>query len=107
MKTVTRADLCEAVYRKLGLSRTESAELVNLVLTEICDCLARGESLKVSSFGTFDVREKRERMGRNPKTGEQVPIEPRRVMVFRASNVLKKRINDGIEGSDEGRADAV
>ena len=93
MKTVTRADLCEAVYRKVGLSRAESAELVGMVLSEMQDCIARGESVKISSFGTFDVRDKRERMGRNPKTGEAVPIEPRRVMVFRASNVLKKRIN--------------
>lgn len=93
MKTVTRADLCEAVYRKVGLSRAESAALVSMVLQEMADCVARGEQLKVSSFGTFDVREKRERMGRNPKTGEAVPIEPRRVMVFRASNVLKKRLN--------------
>ncbi len=93
-RTVTRADLCEAVYRRVGLSRTESAELVELVLDEICDCLVGGEPVKISSFGTFDVREKGERLGRNPKTGETVPIEPRRVMVFRASNVLKKRIND-------------
>ncbi|WP_075215561.1 integration host factor subunit alpha [Mongoliimonas terrestris] len=92
-KTVTRADLCEAVYQKVGLSRSESAELVEAVLTEIADCLVTGESVKLSSFGTFTVRSKTERIGRNPKTGEEVPILPRRVLVFKPSNVLKLRIN--------------
>ena len=99
-QTITRADLSEAVYQRLGLSRTESAELVELVLKEICDCLERGETVKLSSFGSFIVREKTERIGRNPKTGVEVPITPRRVMVFKASNVLKARIN-GIEVDDE------
>jgi integration host factor subunit alpha len=94
-KTVTRADLCEAVYQKVGLSRTESAELVELVLAEIGDCLERGETVKLSSFGSFVVREKGQRIGRNPKTGEEVPIAPRRVLVFKPSAVLKQRINDG------------
>ncbi len=92
-KTVTRADLSEAVYQKVGLSRTESAELVERVLSEICDCLAAGETVKLSSFGSFIVRSKGERVGRNPKTGVEVPIDPRRVMVFKPSNVLKARIN--------------
>ncbi|WP_372426329.1 integration host factor subunit alpha [Salinarimonas chemoclinalis] len=92
-RTVTRADLCEAVYQRVGLSRTESAALVESVLAEICDCLERGETVKLSSFGSFVVREKGERIGRNPKTGVEVPIEPRRVMVFKPSNVLKARIN--------------
>lgn len=92
-KTVTRADLCEAVYQKVGLSRTESAELVELVLDEISACIVRGEPVKLSSFGSFVVRSKSERVGRNPKTGEEVPISPRRVMVFKPSNVLKARIN--------------
>ncbi|MGP9821317.1 integration host factor subunit alpha [Salinarimonas sp. NSM] len=92
-RTVTRADLCEAVYQRVGLSRTESAALVESVLSEICDCLERGETVKLSSFGSFVVREKGERIGRNPKTGVEVPIEPRRVMVFKPSNVLKARIN--------------
>jgi integration host factor subunit alpha len=92
-KTVTRADLCEAVYQKVGLSRSESAELVESVLDEIADCLVTGESVKLSSFGTFMVRSKTERVGRNPKTGEEVPILPRRVLVFKPSNVLKQRIN--------------
>jgi len=91
-KTITRADLAEAVYRKVGLSRTESAELVETVLNEICDAIVRGETVKLSSFATFHVRGKNERVGRNPKTGEEVPILPRRVMTFKASNVLKSRI---------------
>ncbi|MGL4496873.1 MAG: integration host factor subunit alpha [Beijerinckiaceae bacterium] len=92
-RTVTRADLCEAVYQRLGLSRSESALLVEQVLQEISDCIARGENVKLSSFGSFLVRSKRERIGRNPKTGVEVPITPRRVMVFKASNVMKARIN--------------
>ncbi len=100
-KTVTRADLSEAVYQKVGLSRTESSALVESVLTEICDCLARGETVKLSSFGSFIVRDKGERIGRNPKTGIEVPIDPRRVMVFKPSNVLKARINGDVAEADE------
>ena len=91
-KTVTRADLAESVFRKVGLSRTESAELVETVIDEICNAIVRGEMVKLSSFATFQVRSKNERIGRNPKTGEEVPISPRRVMTFKASNVLKQRI---------------
>ena len=91
-KTITRADLAEAVYRKVGLSRTESAQLVEMLIDEICDAIVRGESVKLSSFATFQVRSKKQRIGRNPKTGEEVPILPRRVMTFKASNVLKDRI---------------
>lgn len=94
-KTLTRADLYEAVYRKVGLSRSESSELVESVLDSITDALVKGESVKLSSFGTFNVRSKRQRVGRNPKTGEEVPITPRRVMVFRPSNILKSRIISG------------
>ena len=101
-KTVTRADLCEAVYQKVGLSRTESADLVEMVLDEISDCLVRGESVKLSSFGSFLVRSKGERVGRNPKTGEEVPISPRRVMVFKPSNVLKQKINEALGGEGDG-----
>ena len=79
-KTVTRVDLCEAVYQKVGLSRTESSAFVELVLKEITDCLERGETVKLSSFGSFVVRKKGQRIGRNPKTGKEVPISPRRVM---------------------------
>ena len=92
-KTVTRADLCESVYQKVGLSRAESAELVESFLNEISDCLVEGESVKLSSFGSFVVRSKNERIGRNPKTGEEVPILPRRVLVFKPSNVMKDKIN--------------
>jgi integration host factor subunit alpha len=91
--TVTRADLSEAVYQEVGLSRNDSAELVEFVLEEIASALEHGEGVKISSFGSFSVREKGERMGRNPKTGEEVPILPRKVLVFRASHVLKDRLN--------------
>ncbi len=92
-RTVTRAQLSEAVYQEVGLSRNESAELVETVLNEVSDALARGEMVKISSFGSFSVRQKGKRVGRNPKTGEEVPISPRRVLVFRASHVLKDQIN--------------
>ena len=98
-KTVTRADLTEAVYREVGLSPYESAQLVESVIEQISGTLARGESVKISSFGTFSLRDKAQRIGRNPKTGEEVPILPRRVLVFRASHVLKDRINRLLSGS--------
>ncbi|MGF1500668.1 MAG: integration host factor subunit alpha [Paracoccaceae bacterium] len=96
--TATRSDLTEAVYREIGLSRNESAEMVETILTRISDALVRGETVKISSFGTFAVREKGPRMGRNPKTGEEVPIGPRRVLVFRPSNIMKERVNNGGTG---------
>ncbi|WP_348645194.1 integration host factor subunit alpha [Methylobacterium sp. BTF04] len=99
-KTVTRADLSEAVYQQVGLSRTESSALVETVLAEICGCLASGETVKLSSFGSFVVRSKGRRVGRNPKTGVEVAIEPRQVMVFKPSNVLKARIN-GMNGAGD------
>jgi integration host factor subunit alpha len=92
-KTVTRADLSEAVYQEVGLSRNESAEFVESVLLEISGALARGEIVQISSFGSFSVRQKSQRVGRNPKTGEEVPILPRKVLVFRPSHVLKNQIN--------------
>ena len=92
--TVTRADLSEAVYQEVGLSRNESADLVETILNEIAIALERGEIVKISSFGSFSVRQKGQRIGRNPKTGEEVPILPRRVLVFRASHVLKNHINE-------------
>ena len=92
-KTVTRAELSEAVYQEVGLSRSESSELVESVLEEISTALVRGEAVKLSSFGSFSVRDKGQRIGRNPKTGEEVPILARRVLVFRASHVLKYKIN--------------
>jgi len=94
-KTLTRADLAEAVVRKVGLPRNESQDLVELILAEIATSLADGEQVKLSSFGSFGIRQKGERVGRNPKTGKEVPITPRRVLVFRPSNVMKDRINKG------------
>lgn len=99
-KTLTRADLSESLHRNIGLSRTESAEMVNNVLDLVGDSLVDGQSVKLSSFGTFMVRAKRERMGRNPKTGEEVPITPRRVLVFRPSQVMKNVIN-GLEPGED------
>lgn len=98
-KTLTRADLSEAVYQAVGLSRTESSELVESVLDMVSDSLVRGENVKLSSFGSFQVRSKSQRIGRNPKTGEEVPILPRRVLVFKPSNVLKAKINKSMVGS--------
>ncbi len=92
-KTITRAQLAESVYQEVGLSRSESSELVDAILSEMANSLVRDGMVKISSFGTFTVREKGHRVGRNPKTGDEVPIEPRRVLVFRASQVLKDRIN--------------
>jgi len=97
-RTITRQQLTEAVYQEVGLSRNESAELVEAILNEISDAIARGEPVKISSFGSFTVRQKGERIGRNPKTGEEVPILPRRVLVFRPSHVLKNRINNAAGG---------
>lgn len=92
-QTVTRAQLAEAVYEQVGLSRNESAQLLETVLELVAGALADGESVKISSFGTFAVRQKGRRIGRNPKTGVEVPILPRKVLVFRPSQVLKARIN--------------
>ncbi len=97
-KTLTRMDLSEAVFREVGLSRNESAELVETVLRHMSDALARGETVKISSFGTFSVRDKGPRVGRNPKTGEEVPIQPRRVLTFRPSHLMKDRVADGNRG---------
>lgn len=102
-ETITRAHLSEAVYQEVGLSRNESADLVEVVLGEIADSLVRGETVKISSFGSFQVRDKGERIGRNPKTGEEVPIAARRVLVFRPSHVLKDEINGALT-SDDGPA---
>jgi integration host factor subunit alpha len=100
-RTITRADLSESVFQEVGLSRNESSDLVETILSEVVEALARGESVKVSSFGSFTVRDKGQRVGRNPKTGQEVPILPRRVLVFRASNVLKSLIN-GAPGESKG-----
>jgi integration host factor subunit alpha len=94
-KTLTRMDLSEAVFREVGLSRNESAELVESVLSTVSEILSHGETVKISSFGTFSVRDKAERVGRNPKTGEEVPILPRRVLSFRPSHLMKDRVAQG------------
>lgn len=93
--TLTRMDLSEAVFREVGLSRNESADLVETVLEHVSDALVSGESVKISSFGTFSIRSKNERIGRNPKTGEEVPIAPRRVLTFRPSHLMKDRVDSG------------
>jgi integration host factor subunit alpha len=95
MLTVTRAHLAEMIHAEVGLSRNECGELLESVLTRLSATLESGESVKISGFGTFSVRQKGRRVGRNPKTGEEVPILPRRVLVFRPSHVLKSRINSG------------
>ncbi len=99
--TVTRVQLTEAVYQEVGLSRNDSADLVESVLNKISDALSGGETVKISSFGSFFVRKKGQRIGRNPKTGEEVPILPRSVLIFRPSHVLKNRINAGM--ADRGQ----
>jgi integration host factor subunit alpha len=101
-RTITRADLSESVFQEVGLSRNESSDLVETILAEVVEALARGESVKISSFGSFTVRDKGQRIGRNPKTGQEVPILPRRVLVFRASNVLKSLINGTPAESGKG-----
>lgn len=93
--TLTRADLAETINRKLGLSRAESLAMVESILEKMCGALANGENVKISGFGSFVLRDKNERVGRNPKTGVEVPITPRRVLTFRASQLLKDRIAKG------------
>jgi integration host factor subunit alpha len=93
--TLTRADLADTVHRKLGLSRAESASLVERVLHHMCHSLSDGDNVKISGFGTFILRDKGERVGRNPKTGIEVPIAPRRVMTFRASQIMRDQIAKG------------
>ena len=94
-KTLTRMDLADAVHEEVGLSRNESADLVESVLTHMSDAPAGGQSVKISSFGTFSIRDKAARVGRNPKTGEEVPITPRRVLSFRPSHLMKDRVAAG------------
>lgn len=98
--TLTRADLAEAVHGQIGLSRGESARVVERVLTHMCEALSKGENVKISGFGSFVLRDKGERIGRNPKTGVEVPIAPRRVLTFRASQTMRDRV----VGSGAGEA---
>ena len=93
--TLTRAELGEAVHKSIGLSRAESAQLVEIVLDKVADALVAGQNVKLSSFGSFILRDKNRRIGRNPKTGQEVPIEPRRVLTFRPSQILRDKINEG------------
>ena len=95
MNTLTRADLAETINRKMGFSRAESLDLVESVIGLMCNAMESGENVKISGFGSFVLRDKKERIGRNPKTGVEVPITPRRVMTFRASQLLKDRISRG------------
>lgn len=97
-KTLTRMDLAEAVHDQVGLSRNDSAQLVESVLDHVSDALVAGEQVKISSFGTFSLRDKNARIGRNPKTGEEVPITPRRVLSFRPSHLMKDRVSAGNKG---------
>ncbi|WP_230482849.1 integration host factor subunit alpha [Sphingomonas sp. Leaf21] len=90
--TLTRADLAESLHQEVGLSRSDSADVVEQILVEMCEALSRGENVKISGFGTFVLRDKGERIGRNPKTGIEVPIAPRRVLTFRASQMMRDRI---------------
>jgi integration host factor subunit alpha len=99
--SITRADLCEAVHAELGLARSESSDLVEQVLAQISETLIAGTNVKVSSFGSFVLRHKGLRVGRNPKTGEEVPIAPRTVMTFRPSQILRARINGGVDPGPE------
>ena len=94
-KTLTRMDLSESVFREVGLSRNESADLVESVLEKISSSLVSGEQVKISSFGTFSIRQKNARVGRNPKTGEEAPIPPRRVLTFRPSHLMKDKVSEG------------
>ncbi|WP_170011747.1 integration host factor subunit alpha [Pontixanthobacter rizhaonensis] len=95
VSTLTRADLAETINRKMGFSRAESLDLVESILDHMCDAMGNGENVKISGFGSFVLRDKKERIGRNPKTGVEVPITPRRVMTFRASQTLKERVARG------------
>lgn len=103
--TLTRADLTDAVHNALGISRNESSDYIERILEELTVALEQGQTVKISSFGTFSVRQKKLRMGRNPKTGEEVPITPRRVVTFRASHVLKDQINAALAGKSAAAAE--
>ncbi|MEM7241575.1 MAG: integration host factor subunit alpha [Pseudomonadota bacterium] len=94
-QTLTRMDLADAIFEEVGLSRNESSEIVDSILNHVSDALVRGENVKISSFGTFNIRDKNARVGRNPKTGEEVPISPRRVLSFRPSQTMKERVAKG------------
>jgi integration host factor subunit alpha len=100
-RTLTRADLANAVYAAVGLSRAEAAEIVDSVLDAISEAVINGRNVKLSSFGTFTIRHKRERLGRNPKTGKETPISERRVISFKASHIMKSRLNRALNGAGD------
>lgn len=105
---MTKADLVEAVHSKVGFSKRESADIVEMVFNTMKDTLEKGEKIKISGFGNFEVRDKRARVGRNPQTGDVIEISARRVLTFKPSQVLKNALNDGVEGtpaSDRGDGD--
>ena len=102
-KTLTRADLSNAVYREIGLSLSESGNLVDAFIEEISGAMERGEQVKLSSFGTFKLRHKKQRIGRNPKTCVEVPITPRTVLTFNASNILKRKVNEKLGGEADSK----
>ncbi|AKK20399.1 integration host factor subunit alpha [Candidatus Liberibacter africanus] len=106
-KTITRSDLAKSISKKFGLSKKDSMHFVKSVFNEICDSAVRGETIKISSFATFNVKEKGPRIGRNLQTNQEVIINPRRVMVFRASSILKKRIIDDMRNSDCNKDDVT
>jgi integration host factor subunit alpha len=105
-KTLTRADLSAAVYREIGLSLSESTGIVDAVIDTVAEALTDGETVKLSSFGTFSRRKKKQRIGRNPKTGVEVPITPRVVLSFNASNILKQEVNESLGGKKGGGAES-
>lgn len=106
-KTLTRADLATVVYREVGLSSTESSAMVDAVIEEICAALEGGDSVKLSSFGTFSLRSKKQRTGRNPKTGVEVPITPRTVLSFNASNILKSKVNQTLSDGKKSKKESA
>lgn len=93
--TLTRADLCAEVHERMGLSRAECSRMVEAIINSMSSALLRGENVKISGFGTFTLRDKAERIGRNPKTGQEVPITPRRVLTFKPSEKLRTRVAKG------------
>ena len=99
MATVTRADLADAVHTEIGLPRRDAAELVDTVIEAIAERLEAGETVMISGFGSFTLRDKAPRMGRNPKTGEPAAITARRVVVFKSSSILKRRIGERMAGA--------
>jgi integration host factor subunit alpha len=102
-ETMTKADIIEAIYQKIGYSKKEAADLVELVFDTIKDTLAKGEKIKISGFGNFVVRDKKARTGRNPQTGDAIKITERRVLTFKPSQVLRTEVNTSGGGSSDDK----